>query len=140
VQGGVERRLRAHDAIHVLEPLLDRLERERVVLHQRRGRDGQKLDDGVDRLAAVIDGRRLPAPDDPVVLELHLNHGLVRPGAARDAERLGELERAGGGAELHGADSMTAGLIRAGSRPRRGRCRPANYGPLKGGPTQSDPA
>src|SRR5215211_7440656 len=95
VEGGLAGGL----AINVLEPLLDRLERERVVAHERRRRGCEELGRGVDRLAAVVDGRRLAAPDDAVVLELDLDERLARPRAARDAELLGQGERCGCGAE-----------------------------------------
>jgi hypothetical protein len=89
-------------AAHILEPLLDRLERERVVAHDGRRRGGEELERGVGRLAAVVHGRGLTQPDDPVVLQLQPHHGLAGARAARDAELLGERERGCAGTELHG--------------------------------------
>ena len=94
VKRAVERGLATGQAVDVLEPLLDVLERERVVADERRSGGAQEVDDGVDGLAAVVDGRRLAAPDDALVLELDLNDRLIRARAARDAERLGERQRA----------------------------------------------
>jgi hypothetical protein len=93
VQGGVERRLSGGLALDVLEPLLDRLEGERVVAQERwRGR-GEEIGGGVDRLAAVVDGRGLAPADQAVVLQLQLDHGLCGARAARDAELLGKSQR-----------------------------------------------
>jgi hypothetical protein len=93
VQGRVERCLPGRLALDVLEPLLDRLERERVVAQERwRGR-GEEIGGGVDRLAAVVDGRGLTPADYAVVLQLQLDHGLRGARAARDAELLGQGQR-----------------------------------------------
>jgi hypothetical protein len=116
VKRAVERCLPTGHPVHVLEPLLDVLERVRVVADERRSGRAQELDDRIDGLAPVVHRRRLAAPDHTLVLQLDLHDGLIRARTTRDAERLGELKGASGGAQLHEPDSMTAGCR---GRPRR---------------------
>ena len=68
----------------------DRLAREQVVAEQRGAVGLERGDDPVGRLAPVVDRRALAARDDPVVLELGDDDGLLVRRPAGDLEGLAQ--------------------------------------------------
>jgi hypothetical protein len=100
VQRRVQRRLRGPLARLLLEPRADLLECERVVAEVAR----VPLDERECRFGALlvaVDGRRLAAPDEAVVLDLDLDDVLPVARLAGDHERLGEVQADDSGAHLH---------------------------------------
>ena len=88
------------------QPLHDLLERERIVA-ERAGVLGQVAESRLRRFLVARDRRRLAEARDAVVTDLDPDDILGVAGAARDDERLRELERLDPGRRLHAADANT---------------------------------
>jgi hypothetical protein len=103
VEGGVDRGARSLFARW--QAIVNLVQRPRVVAEQV-AHLGEPYQRRRRRLAVVLDGRRLAAADEVAVPELDLDDVNRVPGLARDAERLGELERHLPGGDVHNGDRM----------------------------------